>query len=281
MGFVAVYFGTFIGRAFWDGGDMAVNIGSISSGLSSAVACDRLLQAHPDAQLVFMDTLFEDEDNYRFLTDCETKWDAKIVRLVEGRNPYEVSRAERVIPNSRVAPCTHRLKLEPFRDWLTRLPEATVYIGYDFTEMHRMDATTRAYEALGYEVDYPLLWKPYEFRPYEQVVREWGIEPPRMYRMGYTHANCGGRCVKQGQGDWMRTLINFPDRFAECEEWEREMRKLSDNHANYAICKRMRGDEIIPLTLQQMREEYEKIGGRMDWCNLDEQSPCVVCGVGA
>jgi hypothetical protein len=263
------------------------HIGSVSSGLSSSVAFDRLIKRCPDAIPVFMDTLFEDKDNYRFMDECETRWGTKIVRLTEGRNPYEVSCAERVIPNSRVAPCTSRLKLEPFRNWVnSNFEEATIYIGYDYTEMHRMDATNKAYEELGYKVDYPLLWKPYEFRPYTDVVRSWGIEPPRMYRMGYTHANCGGRCVKQGQGDWLRTLINFPERYSACEEWEQEMRKLSENHSHYAILKRMNGKEIIPLTLQQLREEFESVGEKksfypLDLRFLDEQSPCVVCGIGA
>ena len=258
-----------------------VNIGSISSGLSSAIACNRLLKQDPAAILVFMDTSFEDDDNYRFLSDCEKRWGVSIVQLAEGRTPYEVSRAKHVIPNSRVAPCTKRLKLDPFKKWLRdNYPEATIHIGYDYSEMHRIDATNKAYGELGYKVDYPLLWKPYEFRPYSQTVKEdWGIEPPRMYRMGYTHANCGGRCVKQGQGDWIRTLINFPERYAEVEEWEREMRKNPTNE-NYALLKRMTGKEIIPLTLESLRKEYE-ITKSVNLTLLDEQSECVVCGIGA
>jgi hypothetical protein len=259
------------------------NVGSISSGLSSAIACDRLLKKDPQAILVFMDTNFEDEDNYRFLADCEKRWGVEIIRLVEGRTPYEVSRSQNVIPNSRVAPCTKRLKLDPFRKWIRKnYPKSTIHIGYDFTEMHRIGATNKAYEELGFTVDYPLLWKPYEFRSYTYMVRDdWGIEPPRMYRMGYTHANCGGRCVKQGQGDWIRTLVNFPERYAEVEEWERQMRLIDDNHAQYAIMKRMNGKQIVPLTLQQLREEYESDGGNMNLVTLDEQSTCIICGVGA
>ena len=67
-----------------------INIGSISSGLSSAVACDRLLKKYPDTVLVFEDVAFEDDDNYRFLADCEYYWGIKIVQLCDGRNPYEV-----------------------------------------------------------------------------------------------------------------------------------------------------------------------------------------------
>jgi hypothetical protein len=199
----------------------------------------------------------------------------------DGRTPYEVSRAERVIPNSLLAPCTFRLKLEPFRAWLKEnFTEATIYIGYDFAEMHRMEATTKAYNELGYEIDYPLMWKPIEFRRYEDVVRSWGIKPPRMYQMGYTHANCGGRCCKQGRGDWIRTLINFPDRYHYVEEWEQGMRDLSEKHSHRSILKQVRGGETYQLTLRELRFLYEIKDGQMDLCKMDEESACVVCGIG-
>jgi 3'-phosphoadenosine 5'-phosphosulfate sulfotransferase (PAPS reductase)/FAD synthetase len=259
-----------------------LHIGSVSSGLSSAVMFDRLLKKYPNALPVFEDTLFEDDDNYRFLRECENRWNKKIITLVEGRNPYEVSRVQRVIPNSFLAPCSHRLKIELFKKWLLTYPdqEITIHIGFDYTELERMDRSKRGYAEMGYAVDFPLMWKPYELRPYKQVVREWGIEAPRMYQMGYTHANCGGRCCKQGQGDWLRTLINFPERFAEIEQWERNMRWLSEKHSKRAICKRIAGKDIQALTLEKLRQEYESVDGRMDLSALDEQSPCVVCGIG-
>jgi hypothetical protein len=47
----------------------------------------------------------------------------------------------------------------------------------DWKEQHRLEAPRKAYEALGYQVDYPLMWKPWELRPYQDVIREeWGIE---------------------------------------------------------------------------------------------------------
>jgi len=259
-----------------------MNVGSVSSGLASAIACDRLLKIHPSAILVFEDVLFEDEDNYRFMSDCEKRWGIEIVKLCDGRTPYEVSRVERVIPNSLLAPCSHRLKIELFKAWLLTLADQkiTIHIGFDFTELERMDRTRTGYAEMGYGVDFPLEWKPREFRPYTQVVKEdWGIEPPRMYRMGYTHANCGGRCCKQGQGDWIRTLINFPGRYAEIEKWEMEMRQLSEKHNKRSICKRIIGKDIKALTLEQLREEYEN-NLQMRLSELDEQSPCVVCGIG-
>ena len=254
------------------------HIVSFSSGLSSAITAVRVLDKHPDALLVFMDTNFEDEDNYRFMSDFENRFGVKIMRLADGRTPYEVSRAEHVIPNNSLAPCTFRLKIDLFKNFLLYLGrEATIYIGYDYSEMHRIASTTKNYEDMGYKVDYPLLWKPLETRRYTDVVRiDWGIEAPRMYRLGYTHANCGGRCVKQGQGDWIRTLINFPERFAEIEAWENDMRKNEVN-SNYALLKSQTLEGRKPLTLTELRERYER--EHNDPVLFDMQSACVVCGV--
>ena len=252
---------------------------SFSTGLSSAITAVRVLEKYPEATLVFMDTNFEDEDNYRFMADFERRFDVEIIRLADGRTPYEVSRDEHVIPNNSLAPCTFRLKIDLFRKYLKTLEgETTIYIGYDFTEMHRIIPTTKNYELLGYKVDYPLLWKPIETRRYTDVVRsDWGIEPPRMYQIGYTHANCGGRCVKQGQGDWIRTLINFPERYAEIEAWENDMRKNEVN-ANYALLKSQTKEGRQPLTLTELRERYER--EHNDPVLFDMESTCVVCGIG-
>jgi hypothetical protein len=261
-----------------------IHVVSLSTGLSSAITGDRVLTRYgkESARFVFMDTKIEDEDNYRFMDECLSRWNVPIITLADGRTPYEVSHSQNVIPNSRVAPCTFRLKIQLFRKWLaTQEKPITIHIGYDFTEMHRIEATKNNYEKLGYSVDFPLLWKPYEMRRYTDVVRnDWGIEPPRMYTLGYTHANCGGLCVKQGQGDWIRTLINFPERYAEAEAWEQEMRTHSDEHAKYSICKDQSNNETTPITLKELRERYEASSGQMDLFKLDYQSACVVCGVG-
>lgn len=256
-----------------------VHVVSFSTGLSSALTTIRVLDKHSDAKVVFMDTLFEDDDNYRFMADFENKFGVQIIKLAEGRNPYEVSRAEHVIPNSFVAPCTRRLKVDVFKKYLLTIEgNITIYIGYDFMELHRCEATTRNYNKLGYTVDYPLLWKPYETRKYSDVVRhDWGIEPPRMYALGYTHANCGGRCVKQGKGDWIRTLINYPERYAEIEQWENDMRQNEVNK-NYAILKTQLLTGSIPMTLTELRESYEKENTNPQLFDYD--SACVVCGIG-
>ena len=259
------------------------HIVSYSTGLLSTLTAERVIKKYgkENTILVFMDTLFEDDDNYRFLQDVEKYLSIKIIKLTEGRTPYQVSKDQNIIPNSRIAPCTLRLKLNPFQTYLKTFSEPlTIHIGYDFSEIHRCEPTRKNYEALGYQVDFPMLWKPIEYRDYSTILREeWNIEPPRMYLMGYTHANCGGRCVKQGQGDWIRTLINFPQRYTDVEEWEKEMRKKPINQ-NYTISKNQAKDAIKQITLTQIRERYQT-GLMPSLLNLDMDSACVVCGIGA
>lgn len=259
-----------------------MHIVSFSSGLSSAIAALRVIERYgaDNARVVFMDTLFEDDDNYRFMADFSRRFGVQIETISDGRTPYELFSGGHIIPNHRTTPCTRVLKIELFRAFLAQLEKPiTIHIGYDYSEMHRCGPTQANYEGLGYSVDFPLLWKPYEFRDYPTLAREvWGVEPPRMYKLGYTHANCGGRCVKQGHGDWLRTLINFPARYAEIEEWERNMRK-NETNANYAILRTQTLAEYTPLTLQELRERYES-KQTPTLFEMDAESGCVVCGIG-
>ena len=107
------------------------------------------------------------------------------------------------------------LKIMPFRRYITQLPKPlTIMLGMDWKEQQRLEAPRKASEALGYQVDYLLMWKPWELRPYQDVIREeWGIEPPRLYAMGFPHNNCGSRCIKQGVKEWLRLRYHFPERF--------------------------------------------------------------------
>jgi hypothetical protein len=131
---------------------------SFSTGLLSALTLERVVVRYGFENVisVFMDTSFEDNDNYRYKKDCKEylskKYKMKFlqwVTLLDGRTPYEVSRAQHVIPNSLVAPCTRRLKIEPFKKYLldNYIPEnTTIHIGYDFSEMHRCEPTRASYE---------------------------------------------------------------------------------------------------------------------------------------
>ncbi len=259
------------------------HIVSFSTGLSSAITAERVLQRYgkENVEIVAMDTLCEDDDNWRFAVDCQARWEKGIVILRDGRDPYQVAEDKHIIPNQKIAPCTFELKIEVFRAYLQQFTEPlTIHIGYDVFEAHRCEATRKNYAAEGWNVDFPLLWTPIEHRTYSRVVREdWGIDPPRTYDMGFNHANCLKRgCVKMGQGDWLRFYINFPERYAITEEWEQEQRQ-HPTRQNYAILRNQSNGTVTPLTLRELRERYEA-DRSLQPSFLDKSAACVYCGVG-
>lgn len=260
-----------------------VHVVSFSTGLSSALMTERVIQRYGKkaVKIVFMDTLQEDSDNYRFAGELKKRWKGvEFITITEGRNPYEVFSQENIIPNSLIAPCTFRLKIQPFTKWLKeqlKHGEVTVHIGYSVEELHRCEATKKNYEKLGAQVDFPLLWQPIDYRPFSEVCRnDLKIEPPIMYQQGYSHANCGGLCVKQGQGDWIRTLVTRPEAYAMAESWETQMRERETNRG-YAILKEVKNGTTSPLTLRELRERYQsKNAGQFDFTEVN----CIHCGAG-
>ena len=217
------------------------HIVSLSGGTASAVAADRVLKRYgaEDTTLWFADTSWEDEDLYRFLIDLEEYWGVTIVRYPDGRTPLEVAEKQNIIPNQKIAPCSQVLKTRPFKAYIKDLPKPlTVHLGLDFTEMHRATRPKLEYEKLsGVTVDLPLLWEPVAKPPHRYTVEEWGIETPRLYKLGFPHNNCGGRCVRQGIKEWLRLKHTFPDRFTEVADWEQEQRAKGGARADYAIAR--------------------------------------------
>lgn len=266
------------------------HIANFSTGASSAIATDRVLQRYGKeaVEVVFCDTTWEDEDNYRFMADCEARWGITITVLCDGRNPMQVGTDAKLIPNQRIGKCTIELKANlarAYEEQQAKRGPVTVHVGYDLMEQHRADKLLKWYEQ--YEgrisVDFPLMWKPYPFPPYQDIIKhEWGIEPPQMYALGYTHANCHGTCLKQGHGDWMRTLRVWPERYKEVEEWEAWMRAEVIS-GDYSILRDRTGGTLTTLTLAELRGRYERQEADQGLLQLlDEQTgSCIHCDAGA
>ncbi len=240
------------------------HIVSLSGGVSSAVAADRVVTRYgrSNVTLWFADTLWEDEDLYRFMTDCMARWGGELITYTDGRTPLQVAEGEKIIPNNFLAPCTFRLKIEPFTAFLKEHPKpVTIHLGLNWDEQHRMASPKANYEAIeGVTVDYPLMWQPYCWDT-RQEVRDWGIKIPQLYGLGFSHNNCGGRCVKQGIGEWNRLRIHFPDRFAAVKEWELSRQALGGKLENRTIASRVVNGVKSPYSFQEIELDNLPIDG--------------------
>ena len=187
-----------------------------SCGAASACASKLAIDRYGD-RVVLLNAFVasEDEDNRRFLADCE-RWLGRKVFIVcdekYGASAPHVWRKKRFIVNRNGAPCSKALK----RDVLDAFgrPDDLTVLGYtaDPRDAARLD---RYIDAHGAErVWAPLVEAGMTKRDCFAMVQAAGVELPRMYRLGYHNANCPG-CPKGGEGYWNKIRVDFPDVYEE------------------------------------------------------------------
>jgi len=229
-----------------------------SSGISSWAAGKRYAETHgtDGMVLLFADTGIEDEDNYRFLHEAAENIGAKLEILKDGRDPFQVMRDERIIGNSMLDPCSKLLKRKLLLKWEKEniKPETPKIFGILWDESHRLDRMKKHDPTKNYIA--PLCHKPWMSKA--DTLR-WanaeGIKPPRMYDMGFPHANCGGFCVKAGQATFRLLLREFPDRYRKAEEWELEMQEYLET--DMTVMKRTVKGERHNMTMKEFRDRIE------------------------
>lgn len=237
----------------------AVHVVQFSTGIGSAEVLRRVVERHgkDDVLALTADTLAEDADNWRFAREVIALLECEWVVLADGRTPMQAGRDARAVPNNRMAICSRVLKREPLRRYIDARcePSATViYLGYDWTEPHRLDAARAPWHP--YTVACPLMEPPQ--RRKDDLIAEWrarGIEPPSLYADGFAHANCGGGCVRSGQAQWRLLLTKRPAVYAEWEREEEQTRTLLDK--DVAILRERHNGQVYPLPLRAFRERLE------------------------
>ncbi|TDL57863.1 hypothetical protein E2R60_05140 [Paenibacillus dendritiformis] len=246
-----------------------------SGGIGSWAAAKRVAEQHRtrDLILLFTDTLIEDEDLYRFLRESAENLGGELVWLQDGRDPWQVFRDVRWIGNSRVAQCSEHLKQRVAREWIESQftpDEAILYVGIDWTEIHRMKAITKGWSP--YKVLAPMTEPPYwDKQEMLRALAKDGIRNPRLYDMGFAHNNCGGFCVRAGQGHFINLLKKKRGLYLYHETKELEMQEYLGRFDISILTRTLNGKDQT-LTLRQLREEWENgLGMQID---MDDIGGC-------
>lgn len=231
-----------------------------SGGIGSWMTAKRVADKHgtDDLTLLFADTKMEDEDLYRFLDESAANVGGTLVKVAEGRDPWEVFFDVKFLGNSRIDPCSRVLKRQFLRKYIDENfdPEDTViYIGIDWTEQHRMERAAGFWEP--WKVEAPMCDRPLLSKKDMIIQLELeGIKPPELYQYGFPHNNCGGFCIKAGQAQFRLLLKVYPERYCYHEKKEQEIRKKLGK--DVSILKDRRGGKTKPLTLKDFRERLDK-----------------------
>lgn len=230
-----------------------------STGAGSAEVAWRVVEQHgaSDVVLLTADTLVEDADNWRFAQEVVDRLGCEWVHLADGRTPMQVGMDLRVVPNNRMAVCSRVLKRDLIRahmDTTYDPSDTVVYLGFDWTEPERHERSIEHWKP--WRIESPLLEPPYVSKPdLLDRFRARGIEPPRLYSQGFTHANCGGGCVRGGQAQWELLLRVNRDRYL---EWERDEQAIRDALGKDVSILRDRTKGMHrPLPLQAFRSRLE------------------------
>jgi hypothetical protein len=241
---------------------------NFSGGLGSFFAALRVVAEHgiENVTLLFADVGMEDEDLYRFIREASKFLGVPLTTVSEGRSVWDLFESKGMLGNSRFPLCSVILKREVLDKWRRENcieMDTVIYLGHDWTEMHRLEATRNALP--GWRVEAPMCEPPYwdKCRMVEEI-KKLGIDPPRLYTMGFPHNNCGGFCVKAGHAHFAHLLKTMPERYAFHEAKEEAFRAKVGDHS---VMKDRRGGVVKSLTLKMFRERIEagESFDRTDW----------------
>lgn len=231
-----------------------------STGAGSAEVAYRVVAAHGHENTVLLtaNTLVEDWDNWRFANEVAAQLGCSWVTIADGRTPMQVGRDRRNVPSNFMPVCSEELKRRLLRRYINEhypADDTIIYLGYEWDEQRRYRKSVPLWEP--YTIDCPLMRRPFtdKLDLLEVFRQQRGIEPPRLYKMGFQHANCGGACVRGGQAQWELLHRVMPERFRKWEDDENELRAdLGKDHA--MMTEKVRGVRR-PLPLTVLRERLE------------------------
>lgn len=237
---------------------MPVNQISFSGGLGSAISTMVAHHHGLEFNIIFADTLIEDEDLYRFMADVADRVGKKVIHLTDGRTPWDVYVDKRWIGNSRTAHCSTELKTKPVREWLDANagPLDPLVLGMDWSEQDRIERAQKLWEPR------PVVSLLNEYQvtraDYGKWLDRYDLKQPRLYGMGFSHNNCGGFCCKAGLTQFERLYRMMPERYAHhALEMERAMGEIGPT-ARPFLRQTDTDGELQYLTLTDFSEHLER-----------------------
>lgn len=190
-----------------------------SCGAASAVATKL---SNPDV-IAYCDTGSEDEDNKRFMSDCE-QWFGKGITILKNekyQDTWDVWEDRRYIAGIDGAPCTSELKVAPRLAF--ELPDDIHIFGYtnDANDIRRAKSFGEHWPDL--KIKTPLIENGLTKANCLSLLESANIKPPRVYAMGYPNANCIPCPKATSPSYWAVVRKYHPKEFARMAELSRRL----------------------------------------------------------
>jgi 3'-phosphoadenosine 5'-phosphosulfate sulfotransferase (PAPS reductase)/FAD synthetase len=214
------------------------HIVALSGGKDSTAMALRLRELHPEQEYTYVCTPTGDElppmiEHWLLL---ERLLDMKFTWLTSGSSLDSLINYWQALPNWRQRWCTKYLKIFPFEAYLRDHKPATIYVGMRYDEADKRDGievgdgVTKVFPMIGWE------WGLGDVLSY---LDERGVVVPE-------RTDCGA-CFFQTLGEWWQLWVDYPDRYAKYEGYE----KMTGH--TFRSAQR----DSHPASLAGLREEFE------------------------
>lgn len=182
-----------------------------------------VLQSNPDAKVYFIRTGSEQQDSLRFLHDCESWFNHRVIILQSSDyvSHFDCIEKTRYINGAAGARCSFELKKKVRYSLEDSLGSWDAqYFGFDISE--EMRAMRFREQNPKTKAQFPLIDLGLSKSDCMAILVDAGIKIPDMYRLGFHNNNCIG-CVKGGKSYWALIRKCFPDVFNKMARLERTL----------------------------------------------------------
>jgi len=204
-----------------------------SGGVTSAVTCQLCIDIYglDNVRIIFIDTHNEDDDTYRFLSDCEKQYGKKIEIITEIGSEYtsiqDVWKKHKSLNVANGAICSYKLKRRVREKWEKLNTWDAQAFGFELDEVKRAKSMKLNHQQT--KPIFPLLMYGLTKKDCIKMIETWNIEVPMMYKLGFHNNNCFKTgCVQGGIGYWQKMKRDFPEKFDKMAEVEHELTDLKD-----------------------------------------------------
>lgn len=197
-----------------------------SGGITSAVACKLAIDWFGDNVVVVMiDTRNEDDDTYRFKSDCERIYGKEIqtIRNKEYESIQQVWEKYLSLNVATGAICSTDLKRQVREQYQKKHSFSYQVFGFELEEAKtRAKAMKKNYQKSN--PIFPLIYELLSKKDCIKIVQDWGIQTPITYQLGFHNNNCFKTgCVQGGIGYWQKMQREFPDKFDAMAKMEHDL----------------------------------------------------------
>lgn len=225
---------------------------TISGGKNSAMCAKYALDKYSEENVIlyFNDTKWEHPDLYRFLTDLEKYFDHKIIRDNDGRNPEQLFYDNHALANNRMPFCSRILKAERLQKFYQ--DGDTIIFGISGNEIKRARRIKGMYQNIAIKtrkmckIVFPLITEKITEKQINDFLSF--TKEPLLYRLGFTHNNCSGGCVRAGKKQWRLLYEKLPEIYLDRERVEREVGEYFKRNIHF----------LKDETLEHLRKQIEK-----------------------